>query len=320
MNVRQIEAFHAVIETGSATRAANRLGVTQPAISKLLKAFADDCGFLLFKREGGQLVPTREAQVLAAEVSKVFTGARRIGDVARAIREHESAEISIAAPPAFSVRFLPAVLAKHLRHLDLQIQVLSRSSPSIIEMVATQQVDLGLSTMPVDHPDVSSQHVMTFPLICMLPAGHRLADKKELHINDLHAETFISLPSSDCSYTRAERVFRVLHAPAKGKIEVPFSETAAMLVAQGAGVAVVPPFVGLDLDATKIVRRLLLPTEYVDLWLLTPKQRHAPLIVNVLTEMLSDLFTKIGKIPISSLHQHTDDWTVTKQRDAEPTC
>src|SRR5688572_6391852 len=115
MNIRQIEAFHAVIETGSATRAAERLGITQPAVSKLLKSFTDDCGFLLFQRKGGQLVPTREAQILAGEVTKVFNGARRIKEVARAVREHEWGEISIAAPPAFAVRFLPRVLAENVQ-------------------------------------------------------------------------------------------------------------------------------------------------------------------------------------------------------------
>jgi DNA-binding transcriptional LysR family regulator len=207
MNIRQIEAFHAVMETGSATRAAERLGITQPAISKLLKALRDDCGFLLFQRRGGQLTPTREAQALASEVSKLFNGAKRIKEVARAIRENEWGQITIAAPPAFSIR------------LDMRIQVQSRTSPQILDLVATQQVDIGLSTIPVDHPDVTSRRLMSFPLVCMLPAGHHLAKKQSLHISDIQAEAFISLPSSDCSFTRAERVFQVHSAPTKGRIE-----------------------------------------------------------------------------------------------------
>jgi DNA-binding transcriptional LysR family regulator len=300
MNVRQIEAFHAVIETGSATRAAERLGITQPAISKLLKSFTLDCGFALFERRGGQMVPTREAEILATEVAKVFHGAKRIKEVARAVRDHEWGEISIAAPPAFSVRFIPSILAKNMKRLDLRIQVLSRSSPSILDMVATQQVDLGLSTIPVDHPQVSSEHLITFPLVCMLPANHPLADTEELHINDIRSETFIALPSSDCSFTRADRVFQILSAPSRGRIEVPYSETAAMLVAEGAGVTIVPPFVGLDLD--NVVRRPLQPAEHVDVWLLKPKLRHSPLVVNLLADLLRDIFSNLATAPASSIH------------------
>jgi len=302
MNVRQIEAFHAVIETGSATRAAERLGVTQPAISKLLKSFTLDCGFVLFERRGGQLVPTREAEILATEVAKVFHGAKRIKEVARAVRDHEWGEITVAAPAAFSVRFLPSILARNMKRMDLRIQVLSRSSPNIIDMIATQQVDLGLSTIPVDHPQVSSEHLITFPLVCMLPADHPLADREELHINDLRSETFIALPSSDCSFTRADRVFQVLSAPTRGRIEVPYSETAAMLVAEGAGVTIVPPFVGLDLDSSRVVRKPLQPAEQVDLWLLKPKQRHSPLVVNLLADLLRDIFAGVADTPASLMH------------------
>ncbi len=301
MNIRQIEAFHAVMETGSATRAAERLGITQPAISKLLKALRDDCGFLLFQRRGGQLTPTREAQALASEVSKLFNGAKRIKEVARAIRENEWGQITIAAPPAFSIRFLPFILARNFDRLDMRIQVQSRTSPQILDLVATQQVDIGLSTIPVDHPDVTSRRLMSFPLVCMLPAGHHLAKKQSLHISDIQAEAFISLPSSDCSFTRAERVFQVHSAPTKGRIEVPFSETAAMLVAQGVGVTIVPPFVGLEFDETRIVRRVIEPVEEVELWLLTAKQRQSPLVVDLLADLLTDLFQRLSKTPMSSI-------------------
>ncbi|MEO3999546.1 LysR substrate-binding domain-containing protein [Mesorhizobium sp. CAU 1732] len=300
MNIRQIEAFHAVIETGSATRAAERLGITQPAVSKLLKSFSDHCGFLLFQRKGGQLVPTREAQILAGEVNKVFNGASRIKEVARAVREHEWGEISIAAPPAFAVNFLPRILAENVQQIELRMQVLSRTSPQIIEMVAAQQVDLGLSVMAVDHPDIDSEHLVTFPLICLLPANHRLAAKTELHINDLRAEHFISLPSSDCSFTRADRAFQVSGGSMKRRIEVPFSETAAMLVAQGAGVTIVPPFAGIDIDESLVVRRPIQPVEHVDLWLLKPKQRHVPLVVGMIEDLLTQTCATIGKVPLQA--------------------
>jgi len=288
MNIRQIEAFHAVMETGSATRAAERLNISQPAVSKLVKSFSESCGFRLFQRKGGQLVPTREAQILATEVTKVFAGAGRIKEVARALRSHEWGDISIAAPPAFAIRFLPRLLAENMQMPDLRMQVLSRPSPQIIDMVASQQVDIGLSAIAVDHPDIESQLLVTFPLICLLPAGHRLASRDELHVNDLRNEPFISLPSSDCSFSRAERWFQLLGGTMKRRIEVPFSETAAMLVAQGAGIAVVPPVAGIDIDPNLVVRRKLLPAEYTDLWLLKPRLRHTPLVVGYIEKLLAD--------------------------------
>src|SRR4051794_32383621 len=89
VNIRQIEAFHAVMETGSVTHAGARLGISQPAVSKLLKSFAESCGFKLFLRSNGRLLPTREARLVAAEVELLVSGTERVERVAAAVRNRE---------------------------------------------------------------------------------------------------------------------------------------------------------------------------------------------------------------------------------------
>ena len=86
MNIRQIEAFHAFMETGSVTHAGERLGISQPAVSKLLKGFGESCGFKLFMRSNGRLVPTLEARLVASEVEKLIAGTERIERVVAAVR------------------------------------------------------------------------------------------------------------------------------------------------------------------------------------------------------------------------------------------
>ena len=88
-NMRQIEAFNAVIKCGSVTRAAESLFISQPAVTKLIRGFEDSCGFALFKRAGGRLHPTSEAQRLYLETEKLLTGVARVENIARSIRELE---------------------------------------------------------------------------------------------------------------------------------------------------------------------------------------------------------------------------------------
>ncbi|AGT10924.1 LysR family transcriptional regulator [Paracoccus aminophilus] len=274
MNIRQIEAFHETMETGSVTRAAERLGVSQPAISKLLKALMEDCGFQLFHRKGGQLVPTREAQLFATEVAALFNGTRRLKKVAQAIRQNELGEVSVAAPPAVVTRFLPTALAEGLQDLpDLLVQIVSRPSPQIIDMVGAGLLDLGVVTMATDRPDLEAEHLATLPLICLLPADHPLTAKAELCIEDLREQPIVTLPSSDCTFSRTDRSFQMRSVPMGRRIEVPYSETAAHMVAQGVGVAIVAPFVGLEYGPDRIARRPLLPADHIDLWLLRPRNR-----------------------------------------------
>ena len=87
MNLRQCEIFRAVMTTSSITEAADRLGITQPAVSKMLAQIERDLGFPLFLRERRRLVPTPEAQALFKEVERAFLGLEHLTRFARDLKE-----------------------------------------------------------------------------------------------------------------------------------------------------------------------------------------------------------------------------------------
>ena len=76
---RQIEAFRAVMLTGSITSASEALFVTQPAVSRLIRSLEESTGLTLFERRGNHVVPTAEATALLEEVERSFVGLARIG-------------------------------------------------------------------------------------------------------------------------------------------------------------------------------------------------------------------------------------------------
>jgi DNA-binding transcriptional LysR family regulator len=287
MNVRQLEAFQATMETGSVSRAAQRMGVSQPAVSKLLRAFADNCGFGLFVRSGGRLVPTQEARMLAAEVDRMFSGTERIARLARAMKNREWGEVSLAAPAALATRYLAQALAPFLKtQPDLHFTLQSRNSPRIAELVAAQQIDIGLSVLPSDHPHVDAEIIMRFDMVCILPADHPMAKQPAIALDDLRNEPFISLARDDCSLMTIDRAFQVHGVQKRTVIEVPLSETICGFVANGVGVSVVPPFVGLDYPASQLVRRKLLPATPMTVWMLTPNTRAPSLAAQRLAELI----------------------------------
>ena len=81
LNTRQIEAFRAVMLTGSMTIAAEFLRVTQPAVSRLVKDLEKHLKFRLFRRQGNRLIPTHEATILFAEVDRFYVGLDRIAKI-----------------------------------------------------------------------------------------------------------------------------------------------------------------------------------------------------------------------------------------------
>ena len=91
INHRQIEAFRAVILAGSVTRAAELLGISQPATSRLLRDLQHGLGLKLFQKAGTGLEPTAAAVTLYTEVERSFVGLERIARTAESLRD---------APPA----------------------------------------------------------------------------------------------------------------------------------------------------------------------------------------------------------------------------
>ncbi|OHV76953.1 LysR substrate-binding domain-containing protein [Rhizobium sp. LCM 4573] len=287
MNIRQLEAFHATIEAGSVTLAGEKLGISQPAVSKLLRSFSEACGFQLFTRSGGRLVPTLEARMLAVEVERMFSGTKRIARLAEAVRNREWGEVTIAAPPALATRYLSQALSPFLKEQpDIHFTLQSRTSPRIGELVAAGQIDIGLSVLPFDHPNVSSQVIMRFSMVCILPVSHPLAKRQVIEIDDLRNVPFISLARDDCSLMTIDRAFQLKGVQKRNRIEVPLSETACSLVANGVGISIVPPFVGLDYAEDRLVRRALLPETFMDVWLLTPSGRPPSLASQKLVEFI----------------------------------
>ena len=114
MKMHQMEAFRAVMLTGSVSEAASRLFKTQPAISMTIAALEAEVGFQLFERRKKRLIPTPEAKYLYGEVEGIFS---RISDVSRTIKDIQNKQhgfLRIGCMPGPSYLFMPDQIADFL--------------------------------------------------------------------------------------------------------------------------------------------------------------------------------------------------------------
>src|SRR5918995_2708715 len=100
MNLRQIEAFRAVMVHGSATAAARSLGISQPAVTRLIRLLEVRSRIRLFARERGRLVPTRDAMLLDEEVGRIYYGIERVRSVMVRLRDHGGGYLRILSAPS----------------------------------------------------------------------------------------------------------------------------------------------------------------------------------------------------------------------------
>jgi DNA-binding transcriptional LysR family regulator len=93
MNLKRLQGFHAVIESGSVTNAAQRLHMTQPALSRIIRDLEEELGLALFIRQHQRLVPTAEARVFFREAERALAAVDQIVDIARDIRTLQGAHL-----------------------------------------------------------------------------------------------------------------------------------------------------------------------------------------------------------------------------------
>jgi DNA-binding transcriptional LysR family regulator len=239
LNLRQVEAFHAVMRTGSMTGAANMLSVTQPAVTRLIRDFEEVVAFPLFERRGNQLLPTPQAIALIPEVERSFIGLDRIARLATGIRANIAGSLRIAAMPAVANTLLPRFLAQFLEQRpDMQVSLLGVPSHQVAEMVASGQVDIGYAEGPLNRHGLDIE-VVAMDAVVILPPGHPLAEHDVLAPMNLAHQRFIGLRPG--SLFAAGVQLALSEVPRTTQIETSLTYTACALVAQGLGVSIVDP-------------------------------------------------------------------------------
>lgn len=244
---RQLEAFRAVMERGTVTAAAERLGVSQPAVSKILAGLEAEIGYPLFTRIKQRLAPTSEARLLAAEVARLYHGLEEVSEVARGIRDRQVGDLYIYSTPALGRTVLPDVMAEFMkRHARAHVVFHVRSSTYINQKMVDQQLDLGFSMMPFEHPSVVTEELSRAAAVCVLPGDHRLAQRKTIRPADLRGERFLSFPLDGRMRHLVDAVFEQDHIDRRLQIDVYSSAEACALAARGVGVSIVEPFTARD--------------------------------------------------------------------------
>lgn len=244
---RQLEVFRATMERGTVTAAAERLGVSQPAVSKILAGLEAEIGYPLFTRVKRRLAPTSEARLLAAEVARLYHGLERLSDVAREIRERQIGDLHIYSTPALGRTVLPDVLAGFLKkHAQAHVIFHVRSSTYINQKMVDQQLDLGFSMMPFEHPSMVTEELSRATAVCVMPRDHRLARRKVIRPADLRGERFLSFPLDGRMRHIVDAVFEQDRIDRRTQIDVYSSAEACALAARGVGVSIVEPFTARD--------------------------------------------------------------------------
>ena len=259
MNFRQLEIFRAVMVSGSASRAAELLQITQPAVSRAIGDLEQALAFPLFNRLRGRLVPTPEGQLFFRDVAASFVGLDRLRSAAARIRDFGSGAIRIASLAALGSTLVPdAIRAFREQNGKIAITLQILGSAAVRNLVADGQFDIGLAADEVDLTGVDHQLFGTFRALVAVPPGHKLARRRVIRPADLDRVPFIALAPEDRTRMALDAVLAEAGASPEITVETPYSHTACALALAGIGVALVNP---AATDGYKERGLILLPFE-----------------------------------------------------------
>ncbi len=240
MNARQIEVFRTIMRCGTLTAAAQALHVSQPALSQLLLHAEDQLGFRLFQRRAGRLVPTPEAELLFPEAERLHRDLEGFRRYAAQLRHGAASSLRLAAsaPPALS--FVPAAL-QAFRSAWPETRLVSYVVPvqAIVEKLEAGEADLGIAMNDSTRPGIQAETIGHSEIVCVLPAGHKLAAREAVHPADLEDQVLISYRADTLPGARLDQACEAAGVRLRPQVEIDVSIIALAFVQAGIGLALV---------------------------------------------------------------------------------
>jgi len=296
INSRQVEAFRAMMLTGSVTEAARLMAVTQPAVSRLLRDFQALLKMELFEKRGTGLVPMAAATALYMEVERSFVGLERITAAAEEIRSRRTGTLRVAALPALSNGYLPRLSGRFLMERpNLNLSFFGVISPIVVDWVLNNQCDVGFAEVPIAHAGLESVRLLPAPArVAILPSGHRLSAKATLQPRDFEGETFVSLTAGSTGRHLIDQAFNRDDVRRVLRVETSLSEIMCGLVSSGLGVAICDPFTAREFEGRGVEARPFFPRIDFEFAAVFPPQRSPSPVALDLVEAVRQALREVN--------------------------
>lgn len=282
MNLRRLQAFRAVFETGSVTRAAELLHTTQPALSRLIGDLETELGLALFVRQRRRLVPTAEGRMFHREAEKALAAIDNIIDIARDIRTLKGSHLRIVAPMLTAFGILPAAIAEfRASHPRTRVSLEVTNIRDIADWVASGPFDIGVTALPFEDARVECELFATVRNVLVMPKRHRLAARRVVSLRELRGEAMI-LPSLEANPVRRhiDAVFDSAGVKAESELNMSSAFGICLLVARGLGLGIVDPFTFRLAALLGLVARPLRPAIEFKFGFFFPRHRPRSALVN----------------------------------------
>ncbi|CCE09603.1 putative transcriptional regulatory protein, LysR family [Bradyrhizobium sp. STM 3843] len=291
-DLNQLRCFVTVAEELHFGRAASRLNMTQPPLSRQIQVLEHIIDAALLERTSRSVKLTPAGRSFLPEARRILKMAESAAQVARRIASGKSGSLKIGFTAAAAYGFMPELLAACRTRLpEADLSLSEMVSGDQIEALAFGQIDAGLLRPPIARPEFATKRVVAEQLLAAVPRRHRLASADSVSIKDFDGQPFIMYSPSEARYFHDLLVAQFMRAEVLPRYVQHLSQIHSILsmVRAGLGVAIVPEAASslriADVKLRPLKLRNATPVELFLVW----RREHDNPLLPALVEIASSL-------------------------------
>ena len=272
--IRQLRAFVAVYQLRKLSAAAERLFVTQSAVSVLIRQIEEGLGARLFDRTTRSLQPTQAAQEAVVVAERILRDIDALGSGLHDLTGLRRGRVCIAVTPTLAEILLPDVISRFVAdHPQIRVVIDDCAPDQFASRVTGEHVDFGIGTPERPGADVDTRTLLRDHLSVVCRPEHPLARQKTVRWSDLEGHHVITVrpgygirPMIEAAASQAGIALQVTN-------EVSFLSTALWMTMSGLGVSVMPSAFATYSRHASLVVKPLMPRVSRDVFVVTKRGR-----------------------------------------------
>lgn len=240
MDFEKLRTFLEVCQQGSFSRAAEKLRVTQPAISAQIRSLEKEVGATLFDRKSGKVSTTAAGRVFEPFAEHCLQCYNHIVMTVAELHRSPRGAISISANETTCLYVFPSIFAQFKQQCPrVGIGIVRAERARTLEAVLKRQVDFGVISLPFKDPRITASLVHKDELVLVVQPGHPLAKRPTIKVGDLVSHTML-LPKHGRQREQIDGIFQMHDVQPKLAMEVDSGELLKRLILAGLGIGFLP--------------------------------------------------------------------------------
>lgn len=239
--LRQLEYIVALADTGKFVEAASKCAVSQPAMSKQVRAVEEMLGVELFERARPEVIVTPAGQEIVERARRLLAEARELVDVASSFTGAHQGTVRLGVIPTVAPYGLPGLLVK-LRRLfpEVSFAIQELQTEVLVEKLRTGGIDLGLLAQPFDNKRLAGPNLVQEPFVLVAPTGHPLSVPGAVEPEEVEGASLILMEDGHCLRDQAIEVCAAAGAPPATSVTAASVTTLVRMVESGLGATLLP--------------------------------------------------------------------------------